>query len=82
MDLQEQLLNLRMRLDEFATTDAIPWPVAQMFNAVLEEVKRAAPDDRVVAMMEPIEHDPGGSFGVAQCGTALAMVVQMQGLVF
>jgi hypothetical protein len=77
MDVESRLVDLYNNLGEFKPTDNASWQLAQIFNALVAEVKKDHGDDPVVAAIEPVGQSmTGGS--TADCGTLRAAAWQLR----
>jgi hypothetical protein len=59
MDLETRLVDLHESLEGMG--GAASWQTAQIFNALLQQVKETYPDDPVVAVIEPVQRSAAGS---------------------
>jgi len=53
MDLEARLTQLADNLDELDPDTPVSWSLAEAYNNLLDETKRALPDDAVVSAFEP-----------------------------
>jgi hypothetical protein len=81
-NLYSRLDTLNKSLEPFKPTDSAQWPLAQMFNALLEQVKAAHGDDPVVKVISPAEESSMSSNSTMQVGVMRAAVAQLMDVVY
>ena len=79
-DLEQRLFDFSRSLDDFKPTDSASWQLAQIFNALLAEVKKVHGDDPIVDAITPVEQSMSGG-AVADCGTLNAATAQLLAIV-
>lgn len=76
MDLYSQLRDFKADLDNLAHGNA-SWPLASAFNALLEQAKTAAPDNAIVAQMQPVQQAATGQHSTTDTGTLKVLAGQL-----
>jgi hypothetical protein len=80
-DLELRLFDFSKSLDAFAPTDNASWQLAEIFNALLEEVKKTHADDPVVQAITPATPSTNAGRSTSNCGTLNAATTQLLGVV-
>jgi len=81
VDLNDRLVDFYNSLGEYKPTDNASWQLAQIFNALLAEVKKSHGDDPVVAAIEPVAQQGSSPTSRADCGTLRTATWQLRGVV-
>lgn len=81
MDVEQRLIDFAAALSEYRPGEQASWQLAQMFNALLEEVKRTHGDDPVLAAIRPVEESSMPGVSMSDCGTLRAAAMQLRNVV-
>ena len=75
MELSKRLKSLASSLDKFEPNDVVPWQMALIFNALLDEAKKQYGNDPIVSVIEPATGD--GIYANGNAGSMRASVGQL-----
>jgi hypothetical protein len=77
-DLETRLIDLDRGLAEFGASQTAPATSGQVFNALLEEVRRQRPNDPVVSALEPVAFTSADSeFAEINVGALRTLIQQL-----
>jgi hypothetical protein len=77
-DLQTRLIDLDRGLAEFDSSTTAPATSGQVFNALLEELRRQRPDDPVVSAIDPVAFTSADSeFAEINVGALRTLIQQL-----
>ena len=77
MNTEAQLRALKQSLERFGATDPCPWELASTFNLLLEEAKKEASGNPVVAAMEPAQSGPDAVYATMNAGALTGLTLQL-----
>lgn len=75
--IEPRLKSLHESLTTFGPNDACPWGLGVIFNALLDEAKKALPDDPIVAAIEPAQAGSSERYATANCGALAGSTLQL-----
>ena len=78
IDLETRLSELFESLGGYGASDFAPASLGKVFNALLEEAKKAKPGDPIVAAIDPVGLGGGEyEFADSDCGALQALIQQL-----
>jgi len=77
MDYRKQLRVLEHSLDAIDPGLPCGWPVAKVYNTILEHVKAKNPSDPLIAAMDPVARASSGATSTASVGTVRTVAGQL-----
>jgi hypothetical protein len=81
INLERRLIDLDGSLSDFKATDNAGWQVGEIFNALLDEVKKDHGDDPVAAVIRPAESTEFTGETIPEVGALRASIAQLLAIV-
>jgi hypothetical protein len=81
LNIEQRLIDFGKSLSDFAPTESASWQLAEIFNALLAEVRAAYGDDPVVAVIQPAEQSSIPTESTTNAGTLRAAASQLRNVV-
>lgn len=77
MNPHQRLVDLKRSLAAYDVNDVVPTEIAKIFNVLLEEAKKVAGDDPVLAQVDPVDIPQGESYANCNVGAMQTMTQQL-----
>jgi prophage DNA circulation protein len=77
LHLHRRLTDLANNLGEFGPTEPVPRQIAEIFNVLLEETKKAHGEDPIVAQVQALSMASNEKYARTSCGALRATATQL-----
>jgi len=77
LNLYRRLMDLAENLGEFGANDPVPREIAEVFNVLLEETKKAHGDDPIVVQAKALSIASNERYAHTSCGALRAVATQL-----